>query len=137
MLDDNRPTYGAHPDAVLLRQLRMRRAEAVAKLAVALTMPFDARKRKGGNPRPTSRAKPVTCPACKTVYPQRKGHFSNSTKTCRTCCDAKLRVCPSCQAVYPNGDAFRYGGKSNRICQECAVAEVYRKVERRLARKSA
>lgn len=86
MLDDDRPTYGPHPDAVLAVRRRVERARAVVALELAMQAPLKPRGNRSGNPKPRSRAKAKVCAVCLTVYPQAKGYFHSSwAKRCRSC----------------------------------------------------
>lgn len=135
----NRPSYGPHPDALLLKRRRWQQAEVAAKLAISLATPFgkDGRWTKGGNPNPNTRSRPYTCPTCNTTYPQHKGHVTKGSKSCRKCsAERRQKTCTACGTVFVNlVRNFKRGGKMRSTCHECAVKAAYAKVERRLARK--
>jgi hypothetical protein len=135
----NRPSYGPHPDAVLLNRRRTHRAIVATKLAIALAMPFECKTK---NTIPPIHRKPKTCPACKTTYTQAAGNFGKGgTRTYCSSCQgkpaAKPKTCCDCGTTYPETEKyFRRGGKIHKHCHTCAEARVRAKIEARIAKRA-
>ena len=138
---DDRPTYGPHPDAVLLRQWRTRRAATATKLAIALVTPFEAsaeEKKLYGvrrNPVNESQLKERTCAKCGVTYTGVGRHFGHHHATvCLKCRgerlpgangNAKGQTCIRCGELrYPMSKMYRErqsGGVRSwtKICRVC------------------
>jgi ribosomal protein L37E len=132
-----RPSYGPHPDAVLLRRRRTHRAIVATKLAIALVTPFGAKER-----REYTLGK-RTCAACGVTYEGVTKHFSNNAKTCRRCNAGKTspaqksKTCTDCGTTYDRVcENFLRGRRIYGSCNPCAEAKVRAKIEARIAKRA-
>lgn len=79
-------TFGAHPDALLLKARQAQREEALRALDAAMSAPVGRERKPGGNCKPPVRSKPRQCIRCRTTYPQSRLHFKHHReKVCLAC----------------------------------------------------
>lgn len=156
----SRPTYGPHPDAVLLRQRRMARAETAVRLAVALATPFprESPGRPRGNGRPPVNAKSRQCPGCKQWLGPINKHFGPRGQNvhCRVCVHnlgelirkralekrkARMtladfpRTCRICHTRHESAREHFYRNRRFRAtCNTCALAAIKAKHAKRRGR---
>ena len=129
----SRPTFGAHPDALLQRQRRMQRAAVEAKLAIAYATPTDFREKRKGTIK-VHNAKAKKCKGCgRMLGPLRQWYGHKGKLVFCTDCRPQAqqlkaidryrpsveRTCPVCAVTYPKLRHFFGPSGTWTICREC------------------